>query len=169
MIKGFQQPQRAEPIEIHRLQGVPALAAGLIAGVVMLIVPHASPWEGLTTFTPAIMGRVPPAAWNLGTLLIIIIHLALSLIYGFIISLAVLNIRELRAVFTGGVIGLILYLLNLGAVTLWFPALRGNEVSVIVTHGVFGLIAAGVYRGLLRRRVPVESNHSNPPAAPPVA
>lgn len=168
MIKGFEQPHRADPIEHTHLQAGPALGAGLIAGIVLLIVPHASPWEGLTTFTPAILGRVPPPAWNLGMLLIIVLHLALSVIYGFIISLAVINIRELRAVVTGGAVGLVLYLANLGVVTLWFSGLRGNEIAVIVTHGVFGLIAAGAYRGLLRRRVPAEVNQNpTPPGVPP--
>ncbi len=132
---------------------MPAMAAGLIAGVILLIVPHASPWERLTTFTPALMGRIVPAAWNLGTFVTVLFHLVLSLVYGVIISLAVSHIRQMAAVLTGGVVGLVLYLLNLGAVSLWFPAMRGNEISVIVTHAVFGLIAAGAYRGLLRRKV----------------
>jgi hypothetical protein len=51
------------------------------------------------------------------------------------------------------VVGLVLYLLNFGVVSLCLPGLRGNEVSVIITHVVFGLVAAGVYRGLLRRKV----------------
>lgn len=108
MIKGFEQPHPTEPIRKSHWQGWPAIAAALIAGVILLIVPHASPWEGLTTFNPAFMGRVPPPAWNLGIILIVLIHLALSVIYGFIISIAVLNIHELRAVFVGGVVGLML-------------------------------------------------------------
>jgi hypothetical protein len=155
MIQGFEPPRPAEPIEKSHLQAFPATAAGLIAGVVLLIVPRGSPWEGLTSFSPAILGRVPPAEWNLPIFGTIVLHLALALVYGFIISFAVINIRELRAVFTGGIVGLFLYLLNLGVVSFFLPAMRGNEVSVIVTHFVFGLIAAGAYRGLLRRRVPV--------------
>jgi hypothetical protein len=164
MIKGFEQPQRTEPIEKSHWQGMPAVAAGLIAGVVLLIVPHASPWEGLTSFTPAIMGRVAPAAWNLGMFLVIVLHLALALIYGLIVSFAVMHIHQMTAVLSGGVAGLILYFLNLGAVSLWFPAMRGNEVSVFVTHVVCGLIAAGAYRGLLRRRISAPSD-SSPPLA----
>ena len=140
-------------MEKSHLQGMPALAAGLIAGVILLIVPHASPWEGLTSFTPAILGRVVPPAWNVSVVSVGMLHLALSVIYGFIISSAVISIRELRAVFVGGLVGLLLYLLNFGIVSMWLPTLRGNEVSVAITHGVFGLIAAGAYRGLLRRKV----------------
>jgi hypothetical protein len=156
MIKGFESPHPTEPLEKGRLHGVPAIGAGLVAGVVLLILPHASPWEGLTSFTSAILGRVIPATWNVPVLGVILMHLALSLIYGFIISIAVLNIRELRAVFTGGLVGLVLYLANLGIVSLFLPELRGNEVSIFVTHVVFGLVAAGVYRGLLRRKVSIE-------------
>jgi hypothetical protein len=164
MIKGFKQPERTEPIEKTHWHGMPAMAAGLIAGVILLIVPHASPWEGLTSFTPAIMGRVVPATWGMGTLMVILLHVALSLIYSGIISLAVINIREMGAVLTGGAVGLVLYLLNLGAISLWFPTMRGNEMSVIITHVVCGLIVAGAYRGLLRRRVSVSVGQL-PPAA----
>jgi len=71
-----------------------------------------------------------------------------------------MHIRQLVAVLAGGVAGIVLYFLNLGAVSLWFPGMRGNEVSVFVTHLVFGLIAAGAYRGLLRRRVSVSKDES---------
>jgi hypothetical protein len=162
MIKGFEQPQRTEPIEKNHWQGIPAVTAGLIAGVILLIVPHASPWEGLTSFSPAIMGRVPPPAWGLGVFMVVVLHLALCLVYGIIVSFAVMNIRQMAAVLTGGVVGLLLYLLNFAAVSMWFPAIRGNEVSIIITHAVCGLIAAGAFRGLLRRRVSVSAD-------PPIA
>jgi hypothetical protein len=165
MIKGFEQPQRTEPIEKNHWQAMPAVAAGLIAGVILLIVPHASPWEGLTSFTPAIMGRVPPSTWGGGVFMVVALHLVLSLIYGVIMSFAVMNVREMTAVLTGGAVGLLLYVLNLGAISMWFPAMRGSEVSVIVTHAVFGLIAAGAYRGLLRRKVPAPSDQSPPLAS----
>lgn len=157
MIKGFEPPRPAEPLAKSHLQGIPAVAAGLIAGVILLIVPHGSPWAGITSLAPAILGRVVPATWGVPAVGAIFMHLALSLIYGVIISLAVINVRELRAVFMGGVVGLALYLLNLGTVSLCLPEMRGNEVSVIVTHGVFGLVAAGAYRGLLRRQVSAAS------------
>ena len=161
MIKGFEQHHATEPLEKSHWQGMAAISAGLIAGVVLLVVPHASPWEGLTSFTPALMGRVVPSTWGLGIFMTVVLHLLLSIIYAVLISFAVMNIRQMAAVVTGGVAGVALYLLNLGAVTLLFPAMRGSEVSVFVTHAVFGLIAAGAYRGLLRRKIAV------PPSAAP--
>jgi hypothetical protein len=100
------------------------------------------------------MGRVVPPSWGVPALGSAVLHLAVSVVYGFIISLAVINIRELRAVLVGGLVGALLYILNLGIVSFWLPNMRGNEVPVIITHIVFGLIAAGAYRGLLRRKVP---------------
>lgn len=154
MIKGFEPPHLAEPVVKNHLQWFPAIAAGLIAGVILLFLPHASPWEGLTIYTPTILGRLVPASWGLPVISIVIIHLGLSLIYALIISLAVVNITELRALLVGAIVGLALYGLNYGVVSLWFPAMKGNEVAVIITHFVFGLVAAGAYRGLLRRKVP---------------
>ena len=156
MIKGFEQPHLSEPIEKSHWQGMPAVAAGLIAGVVLLIVPHASPWEGLTSFTPAIMGRVVPGTWGLGMFMAVVLHFALASIYGVIVSFVVMNIHQMAAVLAGGVAGLVLYVLNLGAISMWFPVMRGNEISVAVTHVVCGLITAGAYRGLLRRRTSAE-------------
>ena len=119
----------------------------------MMILPHASPWTGITSFNPAIVGREPPLNWTLPVFCVILLHLALSLAYGFIISLYVIHFRELRAVFMGGMAGVLLYLLNFATISFFLPTMRGNEVSVLLTHAVFGLIAAGAYRGLLRRKV----------------
>jgi len=165
MIKGFEHPHPAEPIAESHWQGIPAVTAGLIAGVVLLIVPHASPWEGLTSFTPALMGRVVPASWGMGAFITVVLHLVLAIIYGVLISFAVSHIRQMAAVVAGGVAGLVLYFLNLGAVSLWFPAMRGGEVSVLVTHVVLGLIAAGAYRGLLRRKISVATDQTPPGAS----
>jgi len=153
MIKGFQPPQRYEPAISEHFQWIPAVAAGLIPGVVLLILPHATPWEGLTVFTPAIIGRQVPASWGMNVFGVVVIHLALSLVYGLIISLSVMSARQMRALLVGGVVGLVLYALNLLVVSLWIPGLRTDEVPVVLTHLVFGLVAAGAYRGLLRRAV----------------
>jgi hypothetical protein len=165
MIKGFEQPHPTEPIENNRWQGMPAVWGGLIAGLVLLVVPHGSPWEGLTSLTPALLGRVVPPMWDLGIFMTVVLHLVLSIIYAVLISFAVMHIRQMAAVLAGGAAGVVLYFLNLGVVTLLFPAMRGNEISVFVTHAVFGLIAAGAYRGLLRRRVSISPNQAPPEAS----
>ena len=82
MIKGFEPPRQIEPLGEDRLQWLPAVIAGLIAGVILLILPHGSPWSGLTIFTPTIMGRIIPASLGVPIFSVIVIHLGLSLLKG---------------------------------------------------------------------------------------
>jgi len=156
MIKGYESVHLLEPEEPTRFHIGPALRAGFIAGVVLLIVPHGSPWESLTFFSPVIMGRTIPEP-GMPLLLVWILHLAISLLYGLLISRMVATLRWRRAFFTGALAGLVLYAVNFGVVSALSPWLRGAEFSVVVTHIVFGLITAGAYRGLLKRKrdVPV--------------
>ena len=81
-----------------------------------------------------------------------LIHLAVAEVYGLIICRFLTNLTQGRAIVGGGVIGLVLYLVNLGIVSWVWPAWRGNELGVIVTHIVLGLVVGGAYRGLLRRK-----------------
>jgi hypothetical protein len=158
MIRGFAPPQLLEPENPGHLQWGAALKAGLIAGAILLIVPRASPWSSITSFDPAIMGR-PLAVGFRSWLPVWLTHLLLSVAYGLCISRLVVSLRGFHAVLAGGFIGLILYGLNLLIVSLIWPQMRGNELSVVFTHVVFGLIAAAAYRGLLKRK----------PAAPTTA
>jgi predicted membrane protein len=64
----------------------------------------------------------------------------------------VASLRQTKAILTGAVIGVILYGLNLGLVMAFWPQFLGDEPLVAFTHAVFGLVAAGAYRGLLRRK-----------------
>ena len=151
MIKDFQPNRPLEPTVPNRVQLGPAIGAGVLTGVILLIVPRGSPWSSMTFFSPAILGRnvsaimQPAAAWA--------IHLAVSLLYGLLISRIVASLRIERAILTGGLTGLVLYVINFGVISTWWPDLRGNEWPVVFTHIVFGLIAAGAYRGLLKRRL----------------
>jgi len=159
MIKGYDSPHLLEPEEPRRFHLGPAFGAGFIAGAILLIVPHGSPWESLTFFSPVIMGRAVPGPTEIPLLLVWTLHLAVSLLYGLIISRLVATLRWRRAFFTGALAGLVLYVANLGIVSVAWPRLRGAEFSVIVTHIVFGLITAGAYRGLLKRKrdIPVSA------------
>lgn len=84
--------------------------------------------------------------------LLCLVHLLIAEVYGLIISACVMHVTQGRAIVTGGIVGLILYFANLAIVSLAFPAWHGNELGVLFTHVVFGLIAGGAYRGLLRRK-----------------
>jgi len=98
------------------------------------------------------MGRPIPGPDDSSFLGTSLLHLLIAAFYGLIISVMVVRIRAMGAVIVGGLVGLLLYVINFGAVSLWYPELRGNEGVVIFTHVVFGLVAGGAYRGLLRRR-----------------
>jgi hypothetical protein len=152
MIKGYEAPHLLEPEEPRQFHLRPALEAGFIAGVILLFVPHGSPWSSLTFFSPVIVGRTVPGTIQMPLLLVWLLHLAVSLLYGLIISRMVATLRRRRAFVTGALAGLLLYAVNFGLVTAFWPWLRGAEFSVVVTHVVFGLITAGAYRGLLKRK-----------------
>ena len=151
MIKGFETSQRLEPVAKSKLQWGPALGAGLIAGLILLVVPRGSPWSALTFFSPAVLGR-NLAALGLPGAVRCGLHLLISITYGLIIARGVAGLKQGRAILTGGLLGLVLYVINFGVFSAFWPQLRGDEVSVVFTHIVFGLITAGAYRGLLKRR-----------------
>jgi hypothetical protein len=152
MITGYQTPRMLEPHVAGRIQWSKALFAGLIAGAVLLVVPRGSPWSNLTFFSPVVMGRDVLEIAQSSLLGIWALHLVIAVMYGLIISALVAGLTQFRAVLTGGAIGLGLYAINFAIVNWFLSAYRGNELSVAFTHVVFGLIAAGAYRGLLRRR-----------------
>ncbi|HLH55283.1 MAG TPA: hypothetical protein VKY92_16905, partial [Verrucomicrobiae bacterium] len=81
-----------------------------------------------------------------------LLHLGIAEVYSLIVSLFVNNVTQTRALLVGGVIGAVLYVCNLAVVRIAFPGWHGNEVAVLFTHIVFGLIVSGAYRGLLKRR-----------------
>jgi len=153
MIRRYEPPPLALPVDGSQLHWRAALGAGLIAGGILLLVPRGSPWSAFTFFEPGVMGRnvariasIPlPVTW--------LIHLSISVFYGFIVSAAAIRLTKWRAILIGGLIGLALYFLNIGVVSVLLPGLLGAESLVAFTHFVFGLLAAGAYRGLLPRRV----------------
>ncbi len=156
MIRRFQPGRLQVPVSEDRLQWGAALGAGFIAGSTLLLVPRGDPWSALTFFSGVILGRnVPPSA-GLPLLIAWAVHLLLSVVYGLAIGRIVAGLKQGWAIVAGGAVGLVLYGLNYVVVSVWFPGLRGREVGVAFTHLVFGLIAAGVYRGLLKRKAMAE-------------
>jgi hypothetical protein len=150
MITGYEAPKTLSPYKVKSVQWGYALASGIIAGLVLLIVPRGSPWSNLTFFTPTVMGR-SALATQTSVAGFWLVHVLISAFYGLLISLTVARLAQFRAILVGGLIGFVLYLLNFAVVNWFMPEYRGNEISVLFTHIVFGLVAAGAYRGLLRR------------------
>jgi hypothetical protein len=163
MIRGFESSAPLEP-ETKSIQYGPAIGAGIIAGALFLIVPRGSPWSALTFFSPTVLGRSLASSSNLPIPAVWIIHLLVSVIYALVISRIVAGLTQQRAILTGGAIGFLLYLLNLAVVSFLWPEIRGNEIGVAFTHIVFGLVAAGAYRGLLRRKGSSLNSASTPHA-----
>ena len=158
MIRGF-EPKRPAPEPRPKWQWGPALAAGVIAGLVLLVVPRASPWSGLTIFSRVFMGRMVPASAGVPVAVVWLGHLALSLAYGLAVAGVAARWTQGKALLAGGLTGLALYGANYLVISHLLPAMLGGEGGVALAHFFFGLIAAGAYRGLLRRPQPV------PPAA----
>ena len=138
MIKGYEPPHLLEPEEPGRFQLRPAVEASLIAGIILLVVPHGSPWSSLTFFSPVIMGRTVPKTFEMPFVLVCIVHLAVSLLYGLIISRIVATLRRRPAFVAGALTGLVLYVVNFGVVSAFWPSLRGAEFSVLLTQVSFG-------------------------------
>ncbi len=113
------------------------------------------------------MGRVVPPQMQLSLPETWAIHLALGLVYGLIISAVVSRLRQERAIIAGAITGLVLYVINWAVVSGLWPLWQSQSgrFSVLFTHLVFGLVAAGAYRGLRRPEVPVQALPP-PPEAP---
>jgi uncharacterized membrane protein HdeD (DUF308 family) len=105
---------------------------------------------------PALMGRYlsPPGTvdpfWNTVTFLS---HGVVSVIYALVVALAASRFKGLLAAAAGGLAGLLLYLANFFAFHYLLPIQwTGSELAVLLTHIVFGFLAAGMYKGLSARK-----------------
>jgi hypothetical protein len=139
-----------------------AALAGIAAGVVATIAQLAL-WvvwsEPLPTIlfrdarlTAAIvMGRqaLLPAATFDGAILLVatIIHFALSIAYGLTLSVFISHLNTPVSLLAGAAFGLSLYAINMYGFTFAFPwfAVTRDWITAI-THVVFGLVAAAVYK-----------------------
>ena len=163
MIKGYQRPATVEPVETP-FQLKAALWAGFIAAIVLLIVPSGSPWSRIIFLSPLVVGRIIPPSAGLPVPAVWFIHLGLSLVYGILISLVANRFHRGKALLAGAICGAVLYGINVGIVSAFWPGLRGNEVAIAFAHIVFGLIAAGAYRGLLTQRVAAPGRNESVPS-----
>ena len=141
--------------------------AGLVAGGVflvleMIMVPlflGGSAWDPVRLMASIVMGRdvvVPPATFDaLVVTLGLAVHFSLSAFYGAALAPFIGGMAKAPAVIVGAIFGVALYAINFHVFTLPFPwvAMARNWVTV-VTHIVFGLVAASVYTSRLGRVLP---------------
>lgn len=146
-----------------------AVYSGLVAGLVflileMILVPlimGMSAWAPVRMMAAILLGQgvLPaegePATFGVGVLLAaLVVHFVLAAIYGSILSLIDFRLEEWAAVAIGAVFGLVIYGINFygfTAVFPWFEMARGW--LGIVTHMVFGIVAAWTYKELAKSEI----------------
>lgn len=136
-----------EDLSLPLFNWAAAAKAGLIAGIIFLVMPQGSPWASLTIASGAAMGRPVPGNVALG----LVLQMILALGYTFPIAWATRFVRSWRGILVGGAIGLVLYFVNYGVVRLAWPDFSGSETRVLFTHVVFGMFAAALYKGMTAR------------------
>jgi hypothetical protein len=135
-----------------------ALLAGLIAGIIFLVllmviyplVTGGSPWV-LPRFIAAILlGQevlTPLTTFDAGvTLVALLVHLVLSVIYTLLVAFIVHRWGVLVAVIVGALVGFAIYLINFFTFTTffeWFYLARSWPFFIV--HVLFGAVAGGVY------------------------
>ena len=145
-----------------------AVSAGIAAGILSTLAQIAL-WLIFSDAFPAIlfrdarltaaivMGRgvlAPPTTFDLRVMLVAtLVHFALSMLYGLILSWLMSRLATPLSTIVGAAFGLILYAANMYGFTVvfpWFEAAR--DWITLASHLVFGVVAALVYRALSRRR-----------------
>lgn len=148
------------------------IAAAIIAGLVfaaleMLLawmVTGTSPWAPIRMIAAIGMGRgvlPPPDTFDLGIVAAgVAIHMVLSVVYAIVLAYILTMTRPGAAWWIGILFGLAIYAINFYGFTALFPwfAEARNWIS-IVSHAIFGLVLALVYRARDRR----ELVPANPP------
>lgn len=149
---------------VRRFDLSAAIKAGLLGGLIFLLLEMmlvavalgGSPWGPPRMIAAIGMGKAvlpPPATFDAGVMAVaMVIHFALSAIYGIIVGMFVRGRSSGTAAMIGAVFGFVVYLANFYAFTAIFPwfAMGRTWVS-IVSHIVFGLVTAAAYIALASR------------------
>jgi hypothetical protein len=146
MAETYQDEAQAEREEGRALDFKAASLAGLIVGFLVVLFPRGSPWSGITFFSPTVMGRTMGEPGG-SFLMPLLAHLALSLGYAIIIGLVVQRLHRAKAVIAGGIVGVVLFLVNWAVFHFLVRDATARESIVLLTHVGFGLMAAGAYKG----------------------
>jgi len=145
-----------------------AIYAGVAAGIVSTIAQIAL-WAVFSDALPAIllrdarlaaaivMGRIvlpPPATFEWQVMVVAtLVHLALSTIYGLMLSWLIRRLTTPISAIAGAAFGLALYAVNMYGFTVVFPWFEATRDPITAaSHVVFGMTAALVYKMLTRRK-----------------
>jgi len=141
-----------------------AARAGVIAGLVYLawqmafypMVTGGTVWDVPRATAAILIGKdilATPARFNLGVFTVgLLLHLTLSAGYGLLLAAMIAGLRQGAALVSGGIFGLVLYLINFYWFTTafsWFA--RARNWSTCLAHVIFGLVAVWSYLALRRR------------------
>jgi len=144
-----------------------AVAAGMAAGILATVVQVAL-WFILTDALPEIFyrdarfaaaivmgpGALSPANPRAPVLLAAtLVHFALSIVYGAIVSWLAARLGARASLLAGAAFGVALYLVNMYGFTAIFPWFAASRDKItLAAHIAFGIVAAGAYRIAARRR-----------------
>jgi hypothetical protein len=153
-------------IEIHPVTGKSApclnfpaaMKAGLVSGAVLLLIPQGIPWASLASFTAVVMGR-PAASFELNTVVAVVLHMGISVLYAIVVAASVKAIRTWRGIMVGGAVGLGLYAINLGVIVLTWASDMAGETNALFAHLIFGLFTAAIYKGMTQEPVNKSPKH----------
>ncbi|MGD9967557.1 MAG: hypothetical protein AB7Q23_10515 [Hyphomonadaceae bacterium] len=146
----------------RRLRVPAAIWAGLIAGLAFLVIEMAmlmmmgqSPWGPPRMMGAIVLGRdvlPPPATFDLPAVAAaMMVHFPLSILYAFVLALALERLSLWPALLAGAVFGLAIYFINFYGFTAlfpWFADARG--LGSIAGHVLYGLVLAFSYKKLAR-------------------
>jgi uncharacterized membrane protein YagU involved in acid resistance len=151
-----------------------AVCAGIAAGILATVVQIAL-WSVFTDALPTILfrdarfaaaivlgrGVLSPSVSFDGPVMLVatLVHFALSIAYGLTLSPLISRLRTAPSLLAGAAFGLCLYGINMYGFTAVFPWFDANRDWItLVTHMVFGVAVAGVYK-MLRQRQYVRVRH----------
>jgi hypothetical protein len=151
-------------VRSRRIEPRSVAAAALIAGLVFLVVEMVG--RELAHDTTAFTTPVRIASLLLGEevtrsnapagllVLALVLHAMLSLVYGLMICLAVQRLPIRPALFIGGLLGAVIYVVNHYVLTPLFPAFAAARGGIaLVAHLAFGVTAVAAFAALRRRRI----------------
>lgn len=144
-----------------------AVWSGIVAGIVFVMaemiliatVGGGSPWGPPRMMAAIVMGTEvlpPPPTFDFGiTMVGMIIHFVLSVIYGFILGFAISKWRlgTGAAILAGIAFGLLIYLVNFYVFTGLFPWFSNARNAItVVSHLLFGGVLGWVYHAIAAKR-----------------